>query len=99
MEKNLILNAQTATWLLQARETSLSITHKLYAIMKKTLNPLRKYYSAVLERPIDVRQTLLLIQAQVAFVLAALPAECPLLLRAAFALWFGWSVRVCKQQL
>lgn len=67
--------------------------------MKKSINPLRQYYSRVLERPIDLRQTLLLVQAQVAFVLAALPAECPLLLRAAFALWFGWSVRVCKHSL
>ena len=99
MQKNIILTSPSAGWLTEPSFTSLFIKQKMAETMKKTLNPLMKYYASVLERPVDLRQTLLLVMAQVAFALAVLPVECPLVLRAAFALWFGWSVRVCKRSL
>ncbi len=91
--------SKVSAWMSEAAQSSLLTFKRMTETMKKSITPLCQYYSRVLERPIDLRQTLLLVQAQVAFVLAALPAECPLLLRAAFALWFGWSVRVCKHSL
>ncbi|MBO4827779.1 MAG: hypothetical protein J5506_11215 [Prevotella sp.] len=106
MVKHLALTSEASAWQANERNTSIDVlntslvfTKKAFETMKKTINPIRKYYSSVLERPLDTRQTLLLIHSQVAFALAAFPVECPLLLRAAFALWFGWSVRVCKQNL
>jgi len=60
---------------------------------------LRKYYSSVLEREIDMRQTWLLINAQAAFVFAALPADGPLVLRMACCAWFIHAVLLCKRNI
>lgn len=65
--------------------------------LNKPIELLRKYFSACLEKEVSLRQTWLIIQAQVAFILAALPADYSLLLRFVFALWFGWSVLRCKK--
>lgn len=63
------------------------------------INNISKYYSQVLEREIDNRQSLLLIHAQVAFLFAAFPADCPLLLRMLFTAWFATAVKMCRKAL
>ena len=51
---------------------------------------LRKYYSTVLERDIDMRQT---------FVFAAFPVDGPMVLRMACCVWFIHAVLLCKRHL
>ena len=63
------------------------------------IGKLSLYYSTVLERQIDNRQTWHLLHAQLAFLMVSFPVECPLLLRMAFAAWFVISVKMCKQVL
>jgi hypothetical protein len=63
----------------------------------RVVGALREYYSEVLERRLDTRQTLHLIHAQVAFLFAAFPAETSLAVRAAFGLWFWLAVRKCSR--
>ena len=60
---------------------------------------LRKYYSTVLERDIDMRQTWFLINAQLAFVFAAFPVDGPIVLRIACCVWFIHAVLLCKRHL
>ncbi|MCR5131149.1 MAG: ATP-binding protein [Prevotella sp.] len=58
-----------------------------------------KYYSDVLERELNLRQTWLLINAQLAFTFAVLPFESPLFLRAAACIWFLHAVLKCREAL
>ena len=58
-----------------------------------------EYYSQVLERPINNHQTLLLIHAQVAFLFAAFPVNCPLVLLLGLVVWVAAAVSICKQSL
>ena len=76
-----------------------SLVTKAIEVLNNSVQPLSKYYSAVLERDINGRQTWHLLHAQLAFFMVAFPVECPLLLRMAFAAWFVLSVRLCKQEL
>lgn len=78
---------------------SWSLLHQLHTMVKAPFAALAKYYSHVLERDISIRQTLLLLNAQTAFVFAVLPADCPLVLRALCCGWFAHAVLKCKQEL
>lgn len=66
-------------------------------MVKAPIAALAKYYSHVLEREISIRQTLLLLNAQAAFVFAAFPADGPFALRALCCGWFAYAVLKCKQ--
>ncbi len=63
------------------------------------LTSLSKYYSSVLEQEINIRQTLLLLNAQTAFVFTAFPVDGPLVLRALCAAWLLHAVLKCKQAI
>lgn len=63
------------------------------------LMPLTRYYAQVLGRELGLRQTLLLIHAQVTFFFAVFPAETSVALRAALGLWFWWAVKRCKKAI
>jgi hypothetical protein len=67
--------------------------------VKQPIEGLRKYYSDVLEREITMHQTLLLLNAQVAFVFAAFPVGGPISLRALCCAWFLHAVLKCKRAL
>lgn len=60
---------------------------------------LRKYYSQILEREIDKRQMLSLINVQVAFFFAAFPSDGPIVLRIVCCGWFLWALLKCKAAL
>ena len=72
------------------------------AVLSKLSVPvemLRKYYTSVLEREIDVRQTWLLINAQLAFIFAALPVDGPMVFRMACCGWIIHAALLCKRHL
>ena len=54
---------------------------------------LSQYYSAVLNKEIDTKATLQLLNVQAAFALAVLPAEAPFLFRAICTAWFALAIR------
>ena len=60
---------------------------------------LRKYYSAILEKEVSMKQTFLLIETQIAFAASIIPADINLLLRAGFIGWFAYSLMKCKHRL
>ena len=83
---------------LSARETTtVAAMQQAMATAKKAADRLCKYYSDVLERDLNLRQTWLLVNAQLAFACAVLPAESPLLLRAACCGWFLHAVLKCRE--
>lgn len=63
------------------------------------LDALGNYYSDILERPVGRRHTALLLNAQVAFLLAVFPTDGPLLLRAVCCGWFAHAVLQCRNAL
>ena len=72
---------------------------QLAKAVRRPLTRLSGYYSKVLERPVDNRQTLLLLNAQLAAFVTIFPIECPTLLRVACATWFLSALLKCKAAL
>ena len=64
---------------------------------KQPIVMLSIYYSKILEEKISVKQTLLLLNAQISFVLAIFPANFSLILRFLFMVWFATAVVQCKR--
>ncbi|MBQ7422208.1 MAG: hypothetical protein IJV27_08715 [Prevotella sp.] len=95
MKKQIAMQAENS----RANHVTEWLCNFILNIAKTPLEPIRSYFSACLERELDTHQTLLILQAQLAFVLAAFPTDCSLLLRGTFALWFYWTVRKCEQAL
>ena len=57
------------------------------------------YYSKVLEQELDNKQTLCLLNAQLAFVMTVFPTGCPWLLRIACACWLVSALLKCKEEM
>ncbi len=89
MEKQLIL---PAPWMA-------AVVAKAAELTNKPLKMLANYYSQVLERPVDGRETRLLLEAQAAFFLAIMPAGYHLALRTACLAWAVWAVVKCRRRL
>ena len=64
---------------------------------KQPIVTLSIYYSKILEEKISVKQTLLLLNAQISFVLAIFPASFSLILRFLFIVCFATAVVQCKR--
>jgi hypothetical protein len=91
MEKDMtIRNASTTESGLE------SLVNTIAKALRQPMHWLRNYYSQVCNRPISMHQTHLLLEAQVAFVLAVFGFGGPLLLHVGFALWFLYAVVKCK---
>lgn len=60
---------------------------------------LRSYYSKTLERELSMRQTWLLINAQLAFGAAFFPMESPWFVRAACLVWVVSAMLKCKREI
>lgn len=91
MKKDMTLSANKSTmWSIQGAITSMK------AAFFKPINALEGYYSSVLGKTINTRQTLLLLNAQVAFVAATFPIDFSLILRVVFAGWFLSALLKCK---
>ena len=70
--------------------------------MKKVCRPIEwlcSYYSDVLERKLTMRQTWLLINAQLAFGAAFFPVEAPLGVRIGCLVWVVSALLKCKREI
>ena len=63
------------------------------------MNHVTDFYSKQLERNINRRQTLALLEAQLAFFLGIMPIDMPMILRIAFTVWTVVAVKKCKRCL
>lgn len=69
---------------------------KVATTVVRMLAPLTRYYSQVLGTEVTIRQTLLLLNAQTAFLLTVFPAALPLLLRAGGLAWLVSALLKCR---
>ena len=99
MEKNIsILTPEVALSNTSKNTRSTIETIKSVAnIVAKPINWLSAYYSAVLERKVSNKQTLLLLNAQAAFVMTVFPVEAPFVIRLISLTWFVKALFACKK--
>ena len=95
MKKN-CLNSEKEVCLNNEKEISLN------SCMKKVCRPIEwlcSYYSNVLERKLTMRQTWLLINAQLAFGAAFFPVEAPWVVRIGCLVWVVSALLKCKREI
>lgn len=92
MEKNITLRPTAST-------TVQNVLMPLRSAALRAVGRLSRYYARQVGRDFTVRQTLLLVNAQVAFFFAAFPVGGPLLVRLAAVAWFVHAVVWCSREL
>ena len=95
-EKEVCLNSEKEIFLNSEKEISLN------SCMKEVCRPIEwlcSYYSDVLERKLTMRQTWLLINAQLAFGAAFFPVEAPWVVRISCLAWVVSALLKCKRGL
>ncbi|HEY9544215.1 ATP-binding protein [Prevotella sp.] len=95
MEKNITLQSSSHLYL----QSFQRMAGQVLRIANKPIQLLSAYYSAVLEKPISLKQTWLLLNAQAAFVMTAFPMESPFLARIACLAWFVHALLVCRRSI
>ena len=94
--KEVCLNSKKEVYLNSEKEISLN------SGMKKVCRPIEwlcSYYSNVLERKLTMRQTWLLINAQLAFGAAFFPVEAPWVVRIGCLVWVVSALLKCKREI
>ena len=94
--KEVCLNSEKEVCLNSMKEISLN------SCMKKVCRPIEwlcSYYSNVLDRKLTMRQTWLLINAQLAFGAAFFPVEAPWVVRIGCLVWVVSALLKCKRGL
>ena len=94
--KEVCLNSKKEVYLNSEKEISLN------SGMKKICRPIEwlcSYYSDVLDRKLTMRQTWLLINAQLAFGAAFFPVEAPLVVRIGCLVWVVSALLKCKREI
>ena len=94
--KEVCLNSKKEVCLNSGKEISLN------SGMKKICRPIEwlcSYYSNVLERKLTMRQTWLLINAQLAFGAAFFPVEAPWVVRIGCLVWVVSALLKCKREI
>ena len=94
--KEVCLNSKKEVYLNSEKEISLN------SGMKKVCRPIEwlcSYYSDVLERKLTMRQTWLLINAQLAFGAAFFPVEAPWVVRIGCLVWVVSALLKCKREI
>ena len=94
--KEVCLNSKKEVCLNSGKEISLN------SGMKKICRPIEwlcSYYSDVLERKLTMRQTWLLINAQLAFGAAFFPVEAPWVVRIGCLVWVVSALLKCKREI
>lgn len=76
-----------------------SMIKKATSMLNAPLRLLGRYYSYVIERNLDMRQTKAITEAQMAFFATILPVEMPILLHLAACMWFIMSLKKCRSLL
>ena len=95
-KKEVYLNSKKEVYLNSEKEISLN------NCMKKVCRPIEwlcSYYSNVLERKLTMRQTWLLINAQLAFGAAFFPVEAPWVVRIGCLVWVVSALLKCKREI
>ena len=95
-EKEISLNSMKEVCLNSEKEVSLN------SCMKEVCRPIEwlcSYYSDVLERKLTMRQTWLLINAQLAFGAAFFPVEAPWVVRIGCLAWVVSALLKCKREI
>ena len=93
---NLWNNLKTARLNSYAKKVSIN------SCMKKICRPIEwlcSYYSDVLDRKLTMRQTWLLINAQLAFGAAFFPVEAPWVVRIGCLVWVVSALLKCKREI
>jgi hypothetical protein len=94
MNKEMALSTRHGIWQ--------SIADKMYHFNEMLSAPLQmicNYYSLVLERRLNIRQTWALLEAQAAFFLGILPVGYAFVLRAVALVWLIIALKKCKRIL
>ena len=94
--KEVCLNSKKEVCLNSEKEISLN------SGMKKICRPIEwlcSYYSNVLDRKLTMRQTWLLINAQLAFGAAFFPVEAPWVVRIGSLVWVVSALLKCKREI
>ena len=94
--KEVCLNSKKEVYLNSEKEISLN------SGMKKVCRPIEwlcSYYSDVLDRKLTMRQTWLLINAQLAFGAAFFPVEAPWVVRIGCLVWVVSALLKCKREI
>lgn len=103
--KEVCLNSEKEVCLNSMKEESLNSYAKkvsLNSCMKEVCRPIEwlcSYYSDVLERKLTMRQTWLLVNAQLAFGAAFFPVEAPWVVRIGCLVWVVSALLKCKRGL
>lgn len=85
---------------LSAREQmNIRLTHLLVMAVRRPLIAITSYYSQLLERRLSIRQTLHLLNAQLAFFFTVFPAGCHLFVRVACLCWLINALLRCRRAL
>ena len=103
-EKEVCLNSEKEISLDRMKEVCLNSEKEisLNSGMKKICRPIEwlcSYYSDVLERKLTMRQTWLLINAQLAFGAAFFPVEAPWVVRIGCLVWVVSALLKCKREI
>lgn len=103
-EKEISLDSEKEVSLDSMKEISLNSMKEvcLNSCMKKVCRPIEwlcSYYSNVLDRKLTMRQTWLLINAQLAFGAAFFPVEAPWVVRIGCLVWVVSALLKCKRGL
>lgn len=98
------LNSEKEVRLNSEKEICLNSMKEVYlnSCMKEVCRPIEwlcSYYSDVLERKLTMRQTWLLINAQLAFGAAFFPVEAPWVVRIGCLVWVVSALLKCKRGL
>ena len=102
--KEVCLNSKKEVYLNSKKEVCLNSEKEisLNSGMKKVCRPIEwlcSYYSDVLERKLTMRQTWLLINAQLAFGAAFFPVEAPWVVRIGCLVWVVSALLKCKREI
>ncbi len=103
-EKKICLDSEKEICLDSEKEICLNSMKEVYlnSCMKEVCRPIEwlcSYYSNVLDRKLTMRQTWLLINAQLAFGAAFFPVEAPWVVRIGCLVWVVSALLKCKRGL
>lgn len=103
-EKKICLDSEKEICLNSEKEICLNSMKEVYlnSCMKEVCRPIEwlcSYYSDVLDRKLTMRQTWLLVNAQLAFGAAFFPVEAPWVVRIGCLVWVVSALLKCKRGL
>ena len=103
-EKKICLDSEKEICLDSEKEICLNSMKEVYlnSCMKEVCRPIEwlcSYYSDVLDRKLTIRQTWLLVNAQLAFGAAFFPMEAPWVVRIGCLVWVVSALQKCKRGL